>query len=969
MADKQLTYAEYLRLKEGLPMLMQKDGPGGDGQGGGQWHKERLDLMKEDPEGDMSDQEIRDYVMQLQVNLEPEQVQHIVDMDLSRKQIDQLLKVNGTVGLSKSLTKLRKSMGYEDVPIEKGGPGSGFFGHPGQRGQEGGSTHSKGTPPPPATQMRQKRQAVPVPIQKAYDDDGNYYEEGNYYDEGNTNQVDWWDDNYASNDSGEWYKDESGDWQRYHSDEPNTVNIDQMDDNYGYAQGPSDEATDASIGQKMSPDEMEKYRRQMAEDYANQPWSPVGRALKRAGEIAFSPVDAAIWAGKKVNEYGRPFIESPDELPAKTVKKPESNRERKPQEPGKFEDPLMNVQNYKQNPDGTVTVTDWGNEQQTFKNADVARSFYADWKDPETRPKDRPADEGFLSGMGRTLKRSAQDFLNDPKAEYKNPEDLPSARQYDPILDTPQPKGMPAFNVQDDGKVITYDADGSQKIFADKTSAFNWYGPAQQKTELLKPGNTPPVTILEPRKFTPDEMRQKNLERAQRATIDDQKNQPAPMTPSGNTAGLSITGQGGEGGSTEINPQTGKPYPAQMLNAQGVPIRRFPTGDLEFESKPGSPDFEQELDYLRSESERTGRKIRWPQGFKPPNTIDPRYNTQDAGGPVFAGDMGDRKRQAKTTGGPVIMPSLPKGNRLSDEQQDAIAAKNIDRAINYDEYKARDKRKIAAEEAGAADVQRDQERKAAEHEKAMSIAERERLQRRGGGGTPRNRPVPTEAAEQNDYTTDTPGGRSPRPTGRPGSSGRTTPDARGDSQDKSKLRSYAASRGMQVAEQNGSIILTASDGKRLKFPDYNAAMEYFDRGSTRMVKKDAPTEAPSLDMVHGENDHAECQKQAEAIGAKVMPQKNGSIIVFAPDWNPPLSGKQFSDAKQAKAWLTEEYESRGGTMPIEKGFTPLDQADTPADTLPPVKKKSGATPQLTANLGLQESVAYATWRARQRPVR
>jgi len=119
-----------------------------------------------------------------------------------------------------------------------------------------------------------------------------------------------------------------------------------------------------------------------------------------------------------------------------------------------------------------------------------------------------------------------------------------------------------------------------------------------------------------------------------------------------------------------------------------------------------------------------------------------------------------------------------------------------------------------------------------------------------------------------------------------------------------------------------------------------------------MMQQDQPVDAMSA-----------FHQKAEQMGAKVMMQKNGNMIVFAPEWNPPLDGKQFSSAPEAQAWLTEEYASRGNEQTIQKGFTPLDQADTPADTLPPIKKKSGATPQLTANLDMQESFNYEQWRS------
>ena len=189
---------------------------------------------------------------------------------------------------------------------------------------------------------------------------------------------------------------------------------------------------------------------------------------------------------------------------------------------------------------------------------------------------------------------------------------------------------------------------------------------------------------------------------------------------------------------------------------------------------------------------------------------------------------------------------------------------------------------------------------------------------------------------------------------------------------KKNVNSLASSRGMDVREQNNKIMIQTQDGKTLQFENYAAAEAYL-QGSgqgTKVVKKAAPVETmgvtpQALEATEGDNDIAGFQAKAEQLGARVMAQKNGSVIVFAPEWNPPLLGRQFSNANEAEVWLTDEYGKRGNEELVQKNFTPLDQGDTPADTLPPVKKKSGATPQLTANLDLQESVAYSTWRNRQ----
>jgi len=191
-----------------------------------------------------------------------------------------------------------------------------------------------------------------------------------------------------------------------------------------------------------------------------------------------------------------------------------------------------------------------------------------------------------------------------------------------------------------------------------------------------------------------------------------------------------------------------------------------------------------------------------------------------------------------------------------------------------------------------------------------------------------------------------------------------------DDKSKRNVRQYAAAKGMQVSEQNGQVVVQTPTGKNLRFVNYAAAEAYLEgTTSSKKVQKAAPEMAQAADQGMMEPqaepvDEMEVfHQQAEQMGAKVMMQKNGNMIVFAPEWNPPLDGKQFSSAPEAQAWLTEEYASRGNEQTIQKGFTPLDQADTPADTLPPIKKKSGATPQLTANLDMQESFNYEQWRS------
>ena len=991
MADKQITYQEYLRLKENFQVPMEKSGgsPGG-GSGPGPAGYRRHELRKEGPsemDEEMGDEEIREYVMQLQLNLSPEEIQDIIEMDLSKKQLDKILGLHGTMGLSKGLSKLKKGFGVEDQqemqqPIEKGGPGSGFYGHPGKPGQMGGSMHSKGATPPPKVQMKRKPEQMPV--RKDYDEDGNYYdpydyEDSNSYQEPYNNSDvqqapdNWWEKSYASTDDGEWYMDKYGDWQRYH-DEPNTVMIDQMEDSSKYAKAPMETASD--------------------ED-----------------PPTYKPGDQTAGLASDAWKYGKDFMGDSAERKPEKVEKPEVHQERDPE---KDKDPNeIDAQDISWNKDGTVNVQLWDGSWQKFSNLNQAKSFYADWQDPKNAPK---PPEPFSAKAKRAISNVAGDVYTNvgQLASGEMPSvisgELPSARK-PKAGDVQPPADMPVHNVYPDGSVMVYDPNGQGMRFADRTSAFNYYAlPAdKRKPENLGWGDTMPEVTGEAKKKSKVEMQIERIARDEKAKADAaaaaqpsytgrDEDPPIPKSSAPNTPAGEPPWPGAYNEYGKPGPQFGKDSTKRGENVfvkdpvddsdpmnpeRNILYGRF--GDTSTYRAPKSPGAPGSTDPIEYADPSQKRWVDYMSGLGNPPTDDPREKERALQMP--GKDDPDRKEKLKgiqaraaQTGQTIELPSLPKGENMTPEQA-AAWDKRQDENLHYDEYKDRRQRKIAAEEAAAEQLQMDMESKRLQH--AADVKRLERLQyNQSYGSTPppssrsevEEQPR-SEAKDKDNVPPRMSSKRAARPSSRsgPSSSEKSAEYSGNDLATKQNVKSLASSLGIDVREQNNKIMVQAKDGKMLQFENYAAAEDYLE-GSTRFIKKAAPVEAigvtpEAMEVTHGANDMASFHSMAEEIGAQTMMQKNGSMIVFAPNWNPPLSGKQFSNAKDAEVWLNDEYAKRGNQEPMQKNFTPLDQADTPSDTLPRVRKKSGATPQLTANLNLQESMSYAQFRSLQvRPV-
>jgi hypothetical protein len=315
---------------------------------------------------------------------------------------------------------------------------------------------------------------------------------------------------------------------------------------------------------------------------------------------------------------------------------------------------------------------------------------------------------------------------------------------------------------------------------------------------------------------------------------------------------------------------------------------------------------------------RQGSTLR--QQYQLPSNVA-RYEDLAATGAPLSPERERAFEQARMSGQTISLPSLPKREYTPSEQaaREEQAQKLYDAAlpenIRRDQLKRQqEERDARAQEIAAQQRERENERQQLEHEQLM-----QRLRRQSPAfGAPPD-VSPTTPVSYGQY-------RQARDEGGAPSATRPQPSTRAErpsseSGSRQGFMSYASKNGLRVRERGGLIYVTDASGRQLSFDSYDKAMRYYQQGKSapqyvQSVQKDA---APTAGLATLEYPPAGrgsippatqgvLEDDCARIGAECMRgERSGRITIVIPN----RFAQQFASEEEARIWLNENIPNVG----------------------------------------------------------